>query len=248
MIQIPEDSPLRTPPQDFSRRQVLVLDGLRFAAEMADIAYERLSAAVETFPTTDPAVRDTARLMLDAWSIIDSAHRFRRLVASLPGLSNGPWRRTFEQASEEVIALRNAVQHQVGEISDLIQSGGQVWGYLSWAETANGRPTGNWRMAAAGSDYVGDNFLYIGPATLPYSVPSSRIRLNAFGHQVYLGRVLSALSVAVSEVANAISEGTMRAIGEPALERRGADMSADGYTEVLISNSPPKKRTQLPKE
>lgn len=246
MIHIPDNSPLRNPPEGFSRRQCLVLDGLRYAAEMADIAYERLSAATETFPTNNPAIRDTAGLMLDAWSIIDSAHRFKRLLANLTGLPNAPWRRTFEHATTEVTELRNALQHQTGEITDLIQSGGQIWGYLSWAETIDGRPTGNWRMAAAGSDYVGDNFLYMGPAKLPYVLPPNRIRLNAFGQRIYLGRLLSAIEFAVSEVAKAISEGAMPAIGAPAAVRRGADMSAQGGIEVLIANPRRKQRDDPP--
>lgn len=38
-IMLTENSILRKPPAEFSRRQVLVLDGIRYAAEMALIAY-----------------------------------------------------------------------------------------------------------------------------------------------------------------------------------------------------------------
>jgi hypothetical protein len=46
-VVIPEDSPLRRPPLALSRRQVLVLDGIRYAADMADIAYERLDSHLQ---------------------------------------------------------------------------------------------------------------------------------------------------------------------------------------------------------
>jgi hypothetical protein len=39
---IPEDSPLRWLPHPYSKQQVLVFDGITYAAEMADIAYTRL--------------------------------------------------------------------------------------------------------------------------------------------------------------------------------------------------------------
>jgi hypothetical protein len=38
-----ENSPLRRPARALSRRQVLIIDGIRYAADMADVAYERLA-------------------------------------------------------------------------------------------------------------------------------------------------------------------------------------------------------------
>jgi len=237
---ISEDSPLRRPPAEFSRRQVLILDGIRYAAEMAHVAHERLSAHLQGIAASpgEPRVRDTAAAMLDAWSIVDSAHRFGDLVGSLPGLPNSPWRRLLRQRTVDVAELRDRVQHQLGEIDSLVSNGGQLWGYLSWAEVRNGRYTGKWLMMTGGSDYVGDQWLFIGPAVLPFEVPAGRIRLNAFGRQVYLGRTVQALVSAVEALAQDIATGTMRPVGTPALERRGADVVYEGWLEVLISRDP----------
>ena len=100
---IPEDSPLRRPPAAFSRRQILSLDGLRYAAEMAHIAYERLYSQLQTIAASpsEPRVRDTATAMLDAWSIVDMANRFRDLLDQVPGLSNSPWRRLLQDHTED---------------------------------------------------------------------------------------------------------------------------------------------------
>src|SRR4051812_16197459 len=78
-VLIPEESPLRHPPAELSRRQVYILDGIRFAAEMAHIAYERLSTLLQGVASSshEPSTRDIATAMLDAWSIVDSAHHFR---------------------------------------------------------------------------------------------------------------------------------------------------------------------------
>jgi hypothetical protein len=240
LMLIPEDSPLRQPPRAFSRRQMLILDGIRYAAEMAHLAYDRLYRNLQGTAASlnEPRAQDTASAMLDAWSIVDSAHRFRDLVENMPGLGNSTWKRLLRDRTEDVAELRDCVQHQLGEIDDLISHGGQFWGYLSWAEVRDGRHTGKWLMMTAGSDYVGDQWLFIGPAVLPFPVPPGRVRLNAFGRGVYLGRTVHALILAISEIGNEISNGTLRAIGEPALERRGADVVYEGWMEVVVSTSP----------
>jgi hypothetical protein len=236
---ISKDSPIRRPPAEFSRRQVLILDGIRYAAEMAQIAYERLDAHLQGIAASpsEPRVRDTAAAMRDAWSIVDSAHRLRDLVANLPGLPHSLWKRLLQERTEDVAELRDCVQHQLERIDDLISNGGQMWGYLSWAEVRNARHTGTWFMMTAGSDYVGDQWLFVGPAVLPFEVPTGRVRLNAFGRQVYLGRTVQALASAVETLAGDIASGAMRPVGTPALERRGADVVYAGWIEVAVSQN-----------
>jgi hypothetical protein len=48
---IREDSPLRHPPTALSRRQAIILDGIRYAADMADVAYERLTFNLQRVAT-----------------------------------------------------------------------------------------------------------------------------------------------------------------------------------------------------
>jgi len=90
---VPEDSALRKPPKELSGRQVLILDGIRYAVEMADVAYgwlyERLARMARS--SSEPTTRDIAAVMLDAWSVIDAVHRFVDLVGAMPGLPQGPW-------------------------------------------------------------------------------------------------------------------------------------------------------------
>lgn len=238
---IPEDSPLRRPPAELSRRQVLILDGIRYAVEMAHIAYERLAEHLQsvTAHPGEPSVRDIAIGMLDAWSIIDSAHRCRDHVDGLPGLQNKPWKRLFMDRMVDAEDLRDCVQHQIGEIGGtLAEGGGQLWGYLSWAEIRDGRYTGTWAMMAAGSYYVGDYWPFVGPVDLPFPVPPGRVRLNAFGKQVYLGRLVMHLIEAANSVAEEILHDQLRPVGPPATERRGADAVYEGGIEVAYSLPP----------
>lgn len=99
---------------------------------------------------------------------------------------------------------------------------------------------------AGGSDYVGDEFLFIGPLELPFYVPIGRICLNAFGREVYLGRTLLALVSAVKELETEISKGTLRPVGTPASERRGADAFFTGSVTVIVANQPADKDAELP--
>ena len=244
MMLIPEDSPLRQPPATFSRRQVLILDGIRYSAEMASIAIERLDTHLQGLDASsnEPRVRDIASAMLDAWSIVDSAHRFCDLVQNMPGLGNRVLKRVVRERTRDVAKLRDCVQHQLGEVEGLIGGGGQMWGYLSWAQVRDGRYTGKWLMMMAGSEYVGDEYLFIGPRVLPFSVPIGRVRLNAFGQEVHLGRTARALISAASDLASEIESGALRPVGEPAKERRGADVVTEGWVEVAVSMSSPQER------
>ena len=230
-----EDSPLRHPPRDLSRGQVLILDGIRYSGDMADLAYERLASHLQRVAAleTEPTVGDIATAMLDAWSIVDSAHRFRDLVANLPGVSNLPWKRLLLMRTEDVADLRNRVQHQLGELDGLLSAGGQLWGYISWHELRDGRATGRWHMMAAGADYVGDRWIFMGPARLPFVAPRDRIRLNAFARQVYLARTVAALRQAIGSLEAELSAGLVRAVDAPVLDRRGADAVMVGVVEVF---------------
>jgi hypothetical protein len=243
-VKIPEDSPLRKPPETFSRPQVLILDGIRYAAEMADIAYVRLFNQLQAISssTAEPSVRDIATAMLDAWSIIDSAHRFRDMVGQLPGLPNSLWKRLLRDRTEDAAELRDSVQHQLGEIDGLIANGQQLWGYLSWAEVRGKTYTGKWNMMAAGSVYVGNEYSFVWP---PIAAPFGHVRLNAFGRRVYLGTTVRALFEAVTQLTNEIIDGDIRPIGQPA-NRRGADIVYEGVLEVLVSNAQPNPLAQKP--
>ncbi len=119
---IREDSPLRHPPTDLSRRQVFILDGIRYAVDMAALAYERLAEHLQRVALLErePVAREIATAMLDAWSIVDSAHRCRDLVTNMPGLSHSPWMRLLLERTEDVAELRDRVQHQLGEINGLV--------------------------------------------------------------------------------------------------------------------------------
>jgi len=143
--------------------------------------------------------------------------------------------RVLQDRTAAMAELRDCGQHQIGEIDRLTSSREQIWGYISCAEVRDGQHTGRWLMMAAGADYAGSGFWFIGPAVPPFPVPVGHIRLHAFGKQVYLGRVAAAIADATTTLAQELRDGKVRAVGPSATERRGADFAAMGVIEVLMS-------------
>ena len=229
---------LRNPPPGLSRKQIMILDGIRYAVEIAQVAYDRLYDTLMSWKGLESQSSSTAfaTAIADAWTIIDSTHRFSDLVENLPGLPNAPWRRLLATNGRDALDLRDCVQHQLGELAELVQNGGQIWGYLSWAEITDHRYSGRWLMMSPGSYFVGDKWLFIGPRVLPYYVPPGRIRLNAFGRQVYLGRNVALMQSAAGELARVLANGEVQPRGPAATDRRGMDEVMSGSVEVLISN------------
>jgi hypothetical protein len=133
------ESILRRIPSVINYRQRLFFEGIRFSIEMADLAHSRLRGTLPqiTFmrdPSPDNPVIVSA--MLDAWAIVDSLHRLRGLIEAMPGLKGkkkSPKIRSLMEATANVGALRNTVQHLGTEIHAAFDDKSwTVFGTLSW--------------------------------------------------------------------------------------------------------------------
>jgi hypothetical protein len=117
---------------------MLFFDGIRVASEMAEVAYERLTKALETAAlNTETARGALSRLVplcfLDAWSIVDSTNRLRSLMQGLPNFrQRARSLQLFLRRTAGVVPLRNAVQHLNTEIDRLVENNVSVWGTLRW--------------------------------------------------------------------------------------------------------------------
>jgi hypothetical protein len=238
---IPDGSPIRKLRDDFSRKQTLIFDGIRYAAEMADIAYWRLFDLLQdisALPDNELTTRQIATAMLDVWSIVDSANRLRDLLRQVPGVRHDMWWELFMRRTRDIDALRNDIQHQIGKarLQSLVANAGQIWGFLSWAEIRDGRYTGTWHLMSPGAVYRNDEWIYAGPAVPPDPLPIGRIRLQAYGRNVYLGKIVKAVHDVISELTNAIEGGLVRAVGSPAVGRNGGDIVHASRTEAILSD------------
>src|SRR5438034_7730738 len=107
LMLINENSPLRRLPKDLNPKQAQFCDGVRFTAEMADLAYQQLLTNLPPVSGLDSKNMrvSAAPPFLFAWSIIDSAHRLRGLVQNFPKLAKknqSPAFRNFVEKAEAV--------------------------------------------------------------------------------------------------------------------------------------------------
>lgn len=239
---IPDDSLLRRLRSDFSREQALIFDGIRYAAEMADIAYWRLFDLLQemsSLPEGELTTRQMATAMLDVWSIVDSVNRLRDLLQQAPGVrQKDNWWKLFIRQTKDIDDLRNDIQHlnDKSRRKSLVANAGQIWGFLSWAEIHHGKYTGEWHMMSPGAVYKGDKWIYSGPALPSAPLPFGRIRLQAYGREVYLGKIIKAAHDVVTELAEAVHNGSVRAVGNPAVDRNGGDIIYACCLEALLDN------------
>lgn len=139
------NSPFRRIPVDVPRRQILYLDALRLSAEIADTAFDRLHKLLAGISEERHAHRsgsdDEKRsaqsqyavpAMLDAYSFIDSVHRFRELLQVTPGLKHNAPFELFIRRTNDVRELRHIVQHLNREVDRIANEGWAALGTLTW--------------------------------------------------------------------------------------------------------------------
>ena len=140
------ESPLRQIPIALERSHGFFLEGFRVTVEMIDLAHSRLQQTLLALRASKQASVDCISAELDAWSIIDCAHRLRGLIQHFPGLKVkkiNPAFHYFMKNSKQVEDLRNTVQHLPSTIRHLHAiPDWSVWGALSWCSVAEGATNG----------------------------------------------------------------------------------------------------------
>lgn len=117
------------------RQQALFFDGTRLTCEMVDIAFVRLQRGLVRMTNRPRLPRQAlATALTDAWGLLDSLERLRRLVPHLPGVKKqkaAPVAR-FMRLASDVEKLRHAVQHIDRESHECLASKTPALGVLSW--------------------------------------------------------------------------------------------------------------------
>lgn len=133
------DSPLRRLPPGLSPEQSITLDGIRHAAEVATLAYRRLTQALTQIaidppePATEQSADAMTAVYLDAWAIIDAVDRLRMLVKLLPmDEATQTKHAELDRALQDVRSARNVSDHLAQRIAYVVASGMPAFGALSW--------------------------------------------------------------------------------------------------------------------
>jgi len=102
------------------------------------------------------------RALVDAYSVVDSAHRFREVLRVTPGLKHNAEFELFMRRTQAVEELRHVVQHLNREVDAIAQSGRAALGTVTWLGPPKvpGNPPTAWALQA-GTLYA--NQLTFGP-------------------------------------------------------------------------------------
>lgn len=239
-MRVAANSPLRDPPLPISERQIVLLDGIRYSADMAAIAidrlWERLCFIDQNWEKATSA--DIAEAGLYAWSIVDAAHRLTELIRVLPGLRRGAWWRLFIQRTKHIEELRHSWQHQASQSSEIVTRRGQIWGSLGWVQHIGTRPTPNWFLAVIGSDLKGSEWIHVGPMKAIPRVGTRRIRLFYGATEVYLARVVRDLFEVIGEIEKQVGAGQLRLVGPAVSGARDRDWIASSVMQIVLAPQP----------
>ena len=207
---ISKESPFRRLPTDLPRRQILYFDGLRLSAEMAGLSFDRLrNLLVDITERKNPPDDRAIRALADAYSVIDSVHRFRELLQATPGIKHNVAFELFARKTDQVKTLRHVVQHINREVDQIVKEGWAALGTLTWAgpSAATGGPPTAW-ILQAGTSYAGQ--LTHGPMIDTYAtIPAGEICdifLKTSGVTVNLSDVLARLRSFISSIEGPLEE------------------------------------------
>jgi len=171
---------LRLPPQ-LVPEQVVLFDGIRHAAEISWLAYERLDTALTWLVDADEDDPQRRKVVtaayLDAWSLVDAIDRFRSLWAIIPREDSTPpvGKPTFAQISQTVRDVRNVTDHIATRIAYIVSKGSPTMGALTWVTFESGsQSTFKTCVLTAGTARTG-NWALVNPAGMvPLFGPSQR--------------------------------------------------------------------------
>ncbi|MBI3780266.1 MAG: hypothetical protein HY278_04295 [candidate division NC10 bacterium] len=112
---VPEDSPLRSPPDTCPLKQIVAFDALRYSLDMVGLAYDRLADDLLALSAqglgSKPPTDAFTSAFLNAWSVIDGSYRLYQVLHRVPGLKRVPQLEVDLRSIAEVGELRHGVQH-----------------------------------------------------------------------------------------------------------------------------------------
>lgn len=185
---------------------MLFFDGIRVAAEMAEVAYERLTKALETAamnPEMAPGAlsRLVPLCFLDAWSIVDSTNRLRSLMRGLPNFrQRATSLQLFMRRTAGVVPLRNVIQHLNTGIDTLVENNVSVWGTLRWLVLLDAN-AGNFKggTLTAGTQF-GELHALPNPSGIHMHDVVDEIVLTASGSELRISKTVRAIQELIGKL------------------------------------------------
>jgi hypothetical protein len=189
-----ENSILRRLPPNIEARQVVLLDGIRHAAE--------ISAA----PDDQRRSEVTIAAYMDAWSLVDAIDRFRGLwdIVALQKEEQRNAGPTFAQLSQPVRNIRNVSDHLAQRIDYVAAKGSPVMGLLTWITFAQNTKAECFSCALAAGTTKKANWRLVNPADPEIHLgPSERtgeIHLAAGEHRAGLSHLIPQMQLRIRQL------------------------------------------------
>lgn len=211
------DSILRRLPPLPDRDQVLLIDGIRHAADIAAVGYNRLTTLLTDMvvPEASPQVGSNLEwqipaAFLDAWAVVEALERIRGLLELYPHKRSIPSVPGLRAVFEANGLVRNMGAHVATSVPALRKHKNTALGVLSWCTLQSlQRPLVC--MVYAGT-FSNDKVWAVptNPLGRSFRPPTDHIRLRAGKHTVELseamGLVRQRLAIFEQEVAALVTD------------------------------------------
>lgn len=197
-----------------SRLQQLYFDGLETSIDIARCSFVHLTEALLEYSMKKTgkaaiAQEEKTHILLYAWTVVDSIHRFISLLAMTPGLKKSTAVDLILRQGDDISKLRNHIQHMNNAAAEIDVSGYPVWGYLSWlyatSEMYDAKEVHS-LLFVPGRLSVSKGYRSINPAAGPFSIPIGRVTLSIEDTSVELSRVMERVSAFYPLLQSAISD------------------------------------------
>ena len=229
---------------NLSPAQHLFRDGIRYSIAMVSQAYQRLrDIMLRLSDDRQPSDADFTNVFLDSWSIVDSSHRLRRLITSMPGLKqNDPKIVLFLQRTAGVENLRNFIQHANGDIRDLVDQQRPFWGSVSWYRVFTPLQGRLCSMRAGSSHQQHESVPWVNPLGRMVQAPIDLVTLNAACFEVCLSDVARASAAVATDISEQLAARFQLISSAGASDIMvTADVQAEDSGEEISSASPANK-------
>jgi hypothetical protein len=183
---IKSDSILRKIPSKIGKKQLLVIDGIRLTVDAIDINFQNLkNHLLNCYKTGTKQLssEEVTKLLIISTSIIDFTDKFSKLLSQLDYYrkrSDNKGKEKLKKITdikeiedisrcEEIILLRNTIQHINGNIDKIASKKDTIFGTLRWIHTLQ-KEGSNEHQALSGIITFGKTESYYADFINPYSI------------------------------------------------------------------------------
>jgi hypothetical protein len=204
---IDRSSPFWRLPTGLDPKPVLFLDGIRHAAQIADLAYGRLRDELTQLASTQSAPdasRDYTAPFLLAWAFVDAVDRLRCLLLRFPG-GGAPAATagsSFYEGTQSIRSLRNISDHLAQRADYVIAREGSALGRLSWIAFINENPITVLSCLLVPGTVANRRFMQLlNPGDNDIlTAPTDRITLDAGEHTACLTDVIRTVEETIRQI------------------------------------------------